>query len=243
MVQGSKEHREYLESKPTTEKSIFARPVGVQKPRCVSLPVGFTPIRLSGEAREAPYVSYLRRRGVSDDTTVLYRMGYVDFGPLSGRVVIPSFDALGALNFWSARSIYPCEKTFSYRLPDASKDVVSNEHLVNWTEPVYLVEGIFDEVAIGPQAISLYGKFLQPLLAKRLVERRPPIVYVCLDSDARKEALELMEQLVGYDITCALVDLPGKDPAELGSAVVQKAAKESRMVTGSVGLLAVEGRL
>jgi hypothetical protein len=243
MVQGSKEHREYLESKPAAKKSVFARPVEVQKPRCVSLPAGFTPIRLSGEAREAPYVTYLRRRGVSDDTIGLYRMGYVDFGPLSGRVVVPSFDALGMPNFWSARSIYPTEKTFSYRLPDASKDVVSNEHLVNWTEPVYLVEGIFDEVAIGPQAISLYGKFLQPLLAKRLVEHRPPVVYVCLDSDARKEALELMEQLVGYDITCALVDLPGKDPAELGLDVVQRVAEESRKVTGSAGLVTVEGRL
>ena len=242
MVNGSKEQREYLDSKPT-KKGVFFRPVEPQKPKCASLPAGFTPIRLSGEVNEAPYLTYLKRRGISEDTMSLYRMGYVDFGPLAGRVVIPSFDALGMPNFWSARSIYPNEKTFSYRLPDSSKDVVSNEHLVNWTEPVYLVEGIFDEVAIGPQAISLYGKFLQPLLAKRLVERRPPVVYVCLDSDARKEALGLMEQLVGYDITCALVDLPGKDPADLGLSSVQKAAEESRRVTGSAGLVAVEGRL
>lgn len=243
MVQGSQVHKEYLESRPSGKRSVFARPVDVQKPKCSSLPVGFVPIRLSGDVQEAPYLTYLRRRGITDHTVGLYRMGYVDTGTYAGRVVIPSFDAVGMVNFWSARSIYPNEKTFSYRLPDASKDVVSNEHMVNWTEPVYLVEGIFDEVAIGPQAISLYGKFMQPTLAKRLVERKPPIVYVCLDTDARLESLELMQRLVGYDIPCALAELPGKDPGAVGLEAVRQAAEQAREVTGSAGLVAVRGRL
>lgn len=243
MVQGSAAHKEYLDSRPAGKRSVFAKPVDIQKPKCSSLPTGFAPILLRGDIREAPYITYLRKRGITDHTMGLYRMGYVDSGPLAGRVVIPSFDAVGMVNFWSARSIYPNEKTFSYRLPDASKDVISNEHMVNWTEPVYLVEGIFDEIAIGPQAISLYGKFMQPTLATRLVEKRPPIVYVCLDNDARTEAVDLMERLVGYDITCALVDLPGKDPGDLGFEGVRQAAEQARHVTGSAGLVAVEGRL
>lgn len=240
MVPGSKELREYLESrpaKPGTKSTV----IEVERPRCESLPPGFIPFRLRGDVSEAPYLTYLRRRGVSDRTIGLYRMGYVETGDLAGRVVVPSFDAVGMVNFWSARTIWDVRPT--YKLPEASKNIMSNEHMVDWTEPVYLVEGIFDEVAIGPQAISLYGKFMQPLLAQRLVERRPPVVYVCLDLDARREAMGLMTRLVGYDLSCALVDLPGKDPGELGLDIVKQAAESARPVTGSAGLVMVGGKL
>ncbi len=236
MVPGSREQREYLEGRSTAVQQVEEEQV-----RCSSLPQGFVPFRLSGDTEEAPYLTYLRRRGLTDQTVRLYRMGYVATGHLAGRVVVPSFDAVGMVNFWSARTVWDRKPT--YELPEASKDVISNEHMVDWTEPVYLVEGIFDEVAIGPQAISLYGKFMQPLLAKRLVERRPPIVYVCLDSDARREAVGLTQRLLGYDVPCALVDLPGKDPGSLSYEQVRRAAEASQPVTGSATMLVVGGRL
>lgn len=232
MVPNSPELREYLGSRPVGR----ARPSEPERPRCTSLPEGFTPFALDGSRREAPYLSYLFGRGVTRRTVALYRMGYVDAGQLAGRVVVPSFDSFGMVNFWSARSIYPNE-TLRYRLPLATKDVVSNEHMVDWTRPVYLVEGIFDEITIGPQAIALYGKFMPPTLALRLVERRPPMVHVCLDSDARDEAYELMGRLVGYDLPCTLVDLEDKDPAVAGRDAVESAARSSLTVTGSAGLV------
>jgi hypothetical protein len=167
-------------------------------------------------------------------------MGYVDSGFLSGRVVVPSFDSFGSVNFWSARSVDPGEH-LRYRLPLATKDVVSNEHMVDWTSPVYLVEGVFDEVAVGPQAISLYGKYMLPTLARRLVERRPPMVHVCLDSDARSDAMALMRRLVAYDLPCSLLDLDGKDPGSVGGHVVSAVARSSIRVMGPAGLL--ESRL
>jgi hypothetical protein len=238
MVPGSEEFREYIDSRPLGE----IRQEPEERPRCYTLPEGFTPFGLSESHLEGPYRTYLTRRGITDHTVVLYRMGYVTSGDLGGRVVIPSFDWLGNVNFWSARTIWS-ETRPTYKLPHATKDVISNEHMVDWTEPVYLVEGIFDEVAIGSQAISLYGKFMQPLLAKRLVERRPPLVYVCLDTDARREAMRLMHSLVGYDISCALVDLPGKDPGSMNIEDIRKAAEAARPVTGSAGLVATGGRL
>lgn len=241
MVPGSRELTEYLESRPSKSGTKCVA-VEVEKPKCTTLPIGFTPFGLSGSPVEAPYRRYLLDRGLTERTIGLYRMGYVDAGDLQGRVVVPSFDGLGMVNFWSARTIWRDTRP-TYKLPPSSKDVISNEHMVDWTEPVYLVEGIFDEVAVGPQAISLYGKFLQPLLAQRLVERRPPVVYVCLDSDARAEAMSLMRKLVGYDLSCSLVDLPGKDPGSLGFEAVRRAAEAARPVTGSAGLIAAEGKL
>jgi hypothetical protein len=234
MVRGSSEHREYLDE---TSKGYKSRCVQIEvRPPCTSLPVGFVPFRLNGSPTEAPYLTYLHGRGLTDHTVGLYRMGYVDTGPLAGRVVVPSFDAYGAINFWSARSIDPSE-SLRYRLPLASKDIVSNEHMVDWTQPVYLVEGIFDEIAIGPQAISLYGKFLLPELASRLVQRRPPMVRICLDSDARMDARVLMRRLLGYDLTCSIVDLPGKDPGSVSRPELIAAAQESQEIRGTASAM------
>lgn len=240
MVPGSSELKEYLDERP--QKAGLNTQLTAEKPKCTTLPPGFTPFGLRGSVHEAPYHRYLIDRGIDEHTIGLYRMGYVDTGEMAGRVVVPSFDAFGMINFWSARTIWK-DRQPTYKLPDASKNVISNEHMVDWTEPVYLVEGIFDEMAIGAQAISLYGKFMQPLLAKRLVEHRPPVVYVCLDIDARTEAMNLMHKLVGYDIICAIVDLPGKDPGSLGFEAVRKAAESCKHVTGSAGLVAAGGRL
>lgn len=237
MVRGSAEHREYLGERH--DIAVRAQPV---LPPCNSLPDGFTPFGRRETYHEAPYLSYLRGRGVSERTMALYRMGYVDDGPLAGRVVIPSFDQTGAINFWSARSIHPVEKVHAYRLPKATKNIVSNAHMVDWSKPVYIVEGIFDEIAIGPQAIALYGKFMNSQLAVALVTNRPPVTYVCLDNDARGDAEDIVERLLGYDLPCALVDLADKDPAVAGAAAVQSAAMGSYVLTGSMEALAARLR-
>lgn len=233
MLPNSPELREYLEGRPAKP----GQSTKDDKPRCTSLPTGFVPLDRSAPTTASPYLTYLANRGVSGRTVELYRMGYVDSGPLRGRVVVPSFDRFGMVNFWSARSIHPVEKVHSYRLPLATKDVISNEHLVDWTAPVYLVEGIFDEVAIGPQAIALYGKFMQPSLAVRLIEKRPPMTYVCLDDDAEGEAWDLMGELMRYDIPCAMLFLEGKDPSEVGAEAVRLATTDTVRVNDPVAML------
>lgn len=207
------------------------------KPRCTSLPVGFSPFGLRASYIEGPYLSYLRSRGIEERTAELYRMGFVDEGPdCARRVVIPSFDSNGFINFWSARTIYDGVKP-GYILPNCVKDIISNEHMVDWTQPVYLVEGIFDEIAIGCQAIALYGKYLPMTLIMKLMKAKPPIVYVCLDRDAMREAKTILERLVGYDIPSAIVPLPGKDPADMGGDAVREIAGNLTAVTGSASLI------
>lgn len=233
MVRNSHEQREYLgDYNPITSKAAPAPPV-------TGLPPGFIPLDGRDHVRQGPYKAYLRSRGIPEALVRLYRMGYIDSGRLAGRVVVPSFDRHGSVNFWSARSIHKVEHQFRYVLPEGSKDVISNEHLIDWSQPVFLVEGIFDEVTVGPQAIALYGKAVLPKLAVRLVEKRPPMVHVCLDSDAYDEAYWLLSRLVRYDLPCSLVDLSEKDPSLAGREAVLEAAASSPHVTGSVGLVGV----
>lgn len=231
MVRGSNEQREYLgDFIPTANRPPPAPPVN-------TIPQEYLALDGRDPEAEAPYKAYLRSRGVGERLWRLYRIGYTKGGLLRRRLIIPSFDKDGAPNFWSARAIDKTEHQFRYVLPNGSKDVVSNEHLVDWTKPIFLVEGIFDEMAIGGQAISLYGKALLPKLAVALVERKPPMVHVCLDDDAYDEAYYLLARLVRYDLPCSLVELNGKDPAIAGRESVLKSAEMSHRVTGSIGLI------
>lgn len=231
MVAGSNELRQYLET-----RSII-KPQKQLKPRCDSLPAGFTPFSLDGSFQEKPYLSYLGSRNITVRTLVNYRMGYITSGRYARRIVIPSFDRFGMINFWSARSIDDVDHVNRYRLADASKDIISNEHMVDWTKDVFLVEGIFDEIAIGSQAIALNGKDVMPSLLMKLIEFLPPTVYLCLDDDAKSTANDIANELIQYGINCSLVSLNGKDPSAIGKNAVIEAASKSTIISSQIDML------
>ncbi len=228
MVHGSQLHQEYVGA----PQALTGRPTGVVE-RCDRLPSGYVPFKLDGNPGEAPYLAYLRSRNLSDIDISLFRLGYSSRGEYAGRIIVPSFDALGSVNIFVARSISKPMFGSPYKMPECTKDVIFNEHLVDWTKEVLLVEGSFDAMAIGTQAIPLLGKFLQPSLTLRLL-RSVPLVRICLDSDAMIEAWELAECLLSYGITCSVVMVPGKDPAEAGISAVLTSVERAPIISDQV---------
>ncbi len=75
-------------------------------------------------------------------------------------------DQDGNLNYFTARSFE--EKPYvKYRNPSVSRDIIPNEHLINWNLPIVLCEGLFDAIAIKRNAIPLLGKNIEPNLMKQ----------------------------------------------------------------------------
>jgi DNA primase len=97
-----------------------------------------------------------------------------------------------------------------------SKDTVCFEMFINWNEPIVLVEGVFDAIAIRRNAIPLLGKFPSKTLVMRLVEKNVKQIYVALDEDARQDAIKLSKFLMDYGISTYLLNMKDKDPSELG---------------------------
>ena len=97
-----------------------------------------------------------------------------------------------------------------------SKDTVCFEMFINWNEPIVLVEGAFDAIAIRRNAIPLLGKFPSKTLVMRLVEKKVKQIYVALDEDARQDAIKLSKFLMDYGIETYLLNMKDKDPSELG---------------------------
>ena len=182
----------------------------------VSLPQCYKPLwKPSTDPLYTNAISYLKRRGIGSIDILRYSIGYCSSNGYSNRIIIPSYDVDGKLNYFIARDMFPNSK-FKYKNPPMSKDTVCFEMFVNWNEPIILVEGVFDAIAIRNNAIPLLGKFPSKTLVMRLVENQVKKIYVALDEDARQDAIKLSKFLMDYGIETYLLNMKDKDPSELG---------------------------
>ena len=157
---------------------------------------------------------YLYERGISDFDFVKYSIGYATSGEYGGRVIIPSYSESGSLNYFIARSYD--NNFYKYRNPDSSKDIIFFENLINWNLPIILCEGVFDAMAIKRNAIPLLGKSINNSLYKKILTNRVQDIYIALDTDARNKALQIAEKFLNEGKRVFLINLPDKDPSEMG---------------------------
>lgn len=157
---------------------------------------------------------YLYKRGFTDRDFLKYNIGYCTSGEYAGRVIIPSYNANNQLNFFVARTFE--DAYHKYRNPEASKDIIGFENLINWNMPIVLVEGVFDAIAVKRNAVPILGKSLSKSLIKKIVSSEVEDIYIALDKDAFKKALQYTEQFLNMGKKVYLVDMQDKDPSEMG---------------------------
>ena len=160
-------------------------------------------------------LNYLKKRNITEGDILKYNIGYCEYGLYSKMIIIPSYDNKGNLNYFTARS-FEKDPYIKYRNPEVSRDIIPFELFINWNLPIILCEGPFDAITIKRNAIPLFGKNLQPALMKKIVTSKVQKVYVALDNDAIKKALEFCEMLFNEGKEVYLVELQGKDPSEMG---------------------------
>jgi hypothetical protein len=158
---------------------------------------------------------YLKNRHVSKHDILKYNIGYCKEGDYKNMIIMPTYDANGKVNYFTARS-FEKNPYIKYKNPSASRDIIPNEHLINWNIPIILCEGIFDAMAIKRNAIPLLGKNIQSSLMKKVVTSLVDKIYIALDRDAMKQALRFCEMLLAENKEVYLVDLQDKDPSEMG---------------------------
>jgi len=170
----------------------------------------------SGNLEHFEAYSYLvTERKISRDIILKYRLGFCTTGKYAKRIIIPSYDINGEINYFVGRSYDPAEKKKKYLNPYADKDkIIFNEGLVNWDSTVYLVEGAFEMLTFPVNCIPMLGKTLSPTLFVKLKELKPEVV-VLLDPDAYKNAIQLYYMLytiyVGCEEKVKIVKLPTEE--------------------------------
>lgn len=180
----------------------------------VTLPLGFRLLALAGEndipaTRAKRYLS--SKRGVYTNRDFWYwKLGITtEDEDLANRIIIPSFDAEGKLNYWTARATE--KKQFpKYLNPEVDRTtVIFNEINIDWNKPLTLVEGPFDLLKCNDNATCLLGSEFDEhyLLFRKIVEHNTPVV-LALDPDARHKALKIAKTLAEYDISVKFLWVP-----------------------------------
>lgn len=193
--------------KSTTEKSS-----SVER---VELPKEYKPLWNGGRGPEFENArKYMFRRGITQEDLLKYNVGYCTEGLYNNRVIIPSYDEHGQLNFFVGRDIFSSK--MKYRNSPTSKDVIGFELFISWDEPIVLCEGPLDAMAIKRNAIPLFGKTILPLLSKKIIEKKVKTIYISLDTDAISDSLKMVENFMRNGIDVYFVELTQKDPSDLG---------------------------
>jgi DNA primase len=164
----------------------------------VRLPKEFIPfkdasmgLKLTPQYKQA--LAYIKKRNITDLMLQIYNIGFCYNGLYENRIIIPSYYEEKRLNYFVARS-YLSKTKLKYKNPEAQKEIIIfNEHLINWDETIYIVEGAFDSIFI-PNAIPMLGKFMSEHLFKKLYENAKKIVIV-LDPDAWDDAERLYHRI------------------------------------------------
>ena len=160
-------------------------------------------------------IKFLRKRGITPEDIIKYNIGFCNDGPYKERVIIPSYDENGIVNYFIARA-YKDGPTKYKNPPADAKSAIGWELYINWDAPIILVEGMFDALTIKRNVIPLFGKIIHEKLMKKLVRSSVNRIYIALDPDAIKNAFKYAEQLMTYGKEVFLVELDGKDANEIG---------------------------
>lgn len=157
---------------------------------------------------------YIKKRGVTQEDIIKYNLGYCEEGKYMNHIIVPSYDEKGNLNYFTARSFEKDSK--SKKNPSVTRDIIPFGFFINWDLPLVLCEGPFDAIAIKRNAIPLLGKQIQPNLMKKILKSSVSKIYIALDKDAQKQALEFCERLMNEGKEIYLIDMKDKDPSEMG---------------------------
>jgi len=160
-------------------------------------------------------IRFLRKRGITKEDITRYNLGYCQSGKYNNRIIIPSYDSKGQLNYFVGRDFY--SSNFKYmNPPNVAKDVIGFDLYVNWSLPIILVEGVFDAMSVKSNSIPLFGKTILPKLYNKIVENKVKDIFIILDSDAFNDAIQMTEKFVNEGINVNFVKLDGQDPNDLG---------------------------
>lgn len=171
--------------------------------------------------------NYLKKRNITDEMCERYNIGFCYTGQYENRIIIPSYDENGFLNYFIARS-YLTKTKLKYKNPEAQKEIlIFNEYLIDWDKTIYIVEGAFDSIFIQ-NSIPMLGKFMSEYLFKKLYEKAKKIIII-LDPDAWSDAEKLY-----HKINCGklmgkvwIVKLEGdKDIADIQGIINEKDIKQ-----------------
>lgn len=172
----------------------------------VKLPDTFT---LINDIEETPKVvkEYLLYRKFTNEIIKKFGIGYTlrngENPKYANRIIVPSYNVHGELNFWSGRDYTGNNKRPKYfNAPGVNKnDIIFQESQITMDADILLVEGVFDALFSPPNTIALLGKIMSKTMAvyKLLQEKARGRVIIGLDSDTTIHEIKKIYSVLDRD--------------------------------------------
>lgn len=181
-------------------------------------------------------INYLKGRGISKQDILRWKIGYCATGQYEGRIVVPSFNMDGKVNYFIARSYN--KQWRKYMNPPESKDIIFNELYVDWDSDIVLTEGVFDAIKIE-NAIPILGSSLREgtKLFQNII-KYDPAVYMALDADAETKQGKMIEALLKYGVEIYKIPIkPYKDVGEMSNEEFLNRKKSAALIKNTDYLL------
>lgn len=153
--------------------------------------------------------NYVEKRGLTERDAWYFKLGISNDFRWKRRIMMPSFDAQGKLNYFAARAI-DSNRRPKYDNPDVDKNpIVFNEINVDWSKRLVLCEGPFDLVKCPENSTALLGSDLDErheIFNKILLHNTP--VALALDGDMWNSKMpKIVKKLQEYNIDVIVVDV------------------------------------
>lgn len=153
-------------------------------------------------------ISYLFGRGVTSLDIFKHRIGYCISGKYKDMIVFPFYNENGTLTYLTGRSFNPLA-LYSFATPTAiEKDQIFDEGLINWSEPIILVESKLDAIIVRRNSIPLNGKRISKSLFNKILDENVKVIYLCLDGDAVKDIMKYSQWFLDHGIEVYITEFP-----------------------------------
>ena len=197
----------------------------------IKLPDTFTKIDLK-TCRKRKLVEYLEKRKITQDIIDLHNIGYTTWDEdkynLRNRIIIPSYDSAGDLNYWVGRDFTGNGRRMKYwNSKNDKNEIVFQESLIQWDATIYLCEGAID-CLFYPNSIALLGKTLSKgtKIFQELYDKARANIVICLDGDTELKETKRIYNLLNIGrlrgkiryIRLGTDEIPYKDFGEIYEA-------------------------
>ena len=145
-----------------------------------------------------------------------FKFGITGYKKYINRIIFPSFDSNGILNYYVCRTWNINENLKYLNSAIKKQEIIFNEIDINWKIPLTIVEGPFDTTKCSRNTTCLLGNTLSTdsLLFEKIILNDTPIILM-LDNDMHEKSCEIAKLLLNYGIKISIIFLKNKkDPCE-----------------------------
>jgi DNA primase len=210
-----------------TKNNIVLEDLNVTDKEILSLPKDFKMLSLMSKSEKENYKRvfyYLKKRNIDDEDLWRFKLGISEETRFNNRIVIPSFDINGDLNYYTARSIFPSSVMKYLTCGRSKNDIIFNEIYIDFEKAIKICEGPFDMFKLGSNTTCLQGSELseESKLFHDILLNKTNII-LCLDNDAKLKTQIIAKKFFEYDINVKILDIgQNHDPGEMSKNQIEE---------------------